>query len=179
MRSTLAEPATYAKKNLLPLQKELAWGAGKNRDWWHEPEIGPGGAGVSPASSTVTRRRDAGVLRSNLPADKFVIQSRNFAHGRQRFGLRWQLAEAKRSEDWSAAATPLSVRTFASKSAWLPRCGIPAAVQNPWLRRKPFWVYLCSSALRRVATKDGFVVKFSCENHHRRTLRRLFALQPS
>jgi hypothetical protein len=26
---------------------------------------------------------------------------------REDFGLRWQLAEAKRSEDWSAAATPL------------------------------------------------------------------------
>ena len=27
--------------------------------------------------------------------------------------------------------------------------------------------------LRKVATEDGFVVKFSRENHHRRTLRRL------
>jgi hypothetical protein len=45
-----------------------------------------------------------------------VIQSCNFAHGRQRFGLRWQPAEAKRSEDWSAAATPLSVLPGASKS---------------------------------------------------------------
>jgi hypothetical protein len=26
---------------------------------------------------------------------------------REDFGLRWQPAEAKRSEDWSAAATPL------------------------------------------------------------------------
>jgi hypothetical protein len=45
-----------------------------------------------------------------------VIQSCNFAHGRQRFGLRWQPAEAKRSEDWSAAATPLSALPVASKS---------------------------------------------------------------
>jgi hypothetical protein len=30
--------------------------------------------------------------------------------------MRWQPAEAKRSEDWSAAATPLSVLPVASKS---------------------------------------------------------------
>jgi len=34
--------------------------------------------------------------------------------------VRWQLAEAKRSEDWSAAATPLSVRPVASKSGVAP-----------------------------------------------------------
>jgi hypothetical protein len=36
-----------------------------------------------------------------------------------RFGVRWQLAEAKRSEDWSGAATPLFARPPASpKAAW-------------------------------------------------------------
>ena|GEM_PF-1610128 len=42
----------------------------------------------------------------NSALRKSVIQSCNFAHGRQRFGLRWQ----------SAAATPLSARPVASKS---------------------------------------------------------------
>jgi hypothetical protein len=33
-----------------------------------------------------------------------------------KFGLRWQPARAKRSEDWSAAATPLLVRRFVPES---------------------------------------------------------------
>jgi hypothetical protein len=52
-----------------------------------------------------------------------VIQSCNFAHGRQRFGLRWQ----------SAAATPL----FA----------LPPQSKNLWLRRKPRWVHPCASVV--------------------------------
>jgi hypothetical protein len=37
----------------------------------------------------------------------FTLPSVKVTHAREDFGLRWQLAEAKRSEDWSAAATPL------------------------------------------------------------------------
>ena len=46
----------------------------------------------------------------------------------QRFGVRWQPAEAKRSEDWSVAATPLFARLPSSESGVaLP---LPAAVQK-------------------------------------------------
>ena len=72
-------------------------------------------------------------------SSKSVIQSRNFAHERQRFGLRWQLAEAKRSEDWSAAATPLSVRPVASKS------GVAPALRDS--RRNPKSVVAAQAAL--------------------------------
>ncbi|MGO9536661.1 MAG: hypothetical protein ACLPYZ_02010, partial [Limisphaerales bacterium] len=65
------------------------------------------------------------VVAAQAALGSSVIQSCNFAHGRQRFGLRWQ----------SAAATPLSVGSqLHPKAAWLPLCGIPAAVQNLWLR---------------------------------------------
>jgi hypothetical protein len=65
-----------------------------------------------------------------------VIQSCNFAHGRQRFGLRWQ----------SAAATPLSVLPVVSKSGVALRfppqskiCGCGASrvrfiCVHPWLK---------------------------------------------
>ena len=82
-----------------------------------------------------------------------VIQSCNFAHGRQRFGLRWQPAEAKRSEDWSAAATPLSALPVASKSGVALRfppqskicgCGVSRAglirVEVPQRRRRDIFV---------------------------------------
>src|ERR1017187_3989586 len=53
-----------------------------------------------------------------------VIQSCNFAHGRQRFGLRWQ----------SAAATPLSALPVASKSGVALR--FPPQSKKLWLRPK-------------------------------------------
>jgi hypothetical protein len=37
----------------------------------------------------------------------FALLSVRIVETREDFGVRWQLAEAKRSEDWSAAATPL------------------------------------------------------------------------
>jgi hypothetical protein len=52
------------------------------------------------------------------------VQSCNFAHGRQRFGLRWQ----------SAAATPLSALPVASKSGVALR--FPPQSQNLRLRPK-------------------------------------------
>jgi hypothetical protein len=58
-----------------------------------------------------------------------VIQSCNFAHGRQRFGLRWQ----------SAATTPLSVRPVASKS------GVAPALRDS--RRSPKSVVAAKAAL--------------------------------
>jgi len=92
-------------------------------------------------------------------SSKSVIQSRNFAHERQRFGLRWQLAEAKRSEDWSAAATPLSVRPGCVKSGVAPAlagfppqskirgCGVSRSGfirVHPWLRNFAPWRFCCS-----------------------------------
>jgi hypothetical protein len=63
---------------------------------------------------------------------------------RQEFGLRWQPAEAKRSEDWSAAATPLSALQDDSKSGVAPALrDSPAAVQNRWLQRKRRCVPSC------------------------------------
>jgi len=52
-----------------------------------------------------------------------------------KFGLRWQPAEAKRSEDWSEAATPLFARFLHVQK----RRGVslPAAVQIFWLRLGP------------------------------------------
>ena len=58
-----------------------------------------------------------------------VIQCQEFAHGWQRFGLRWQ----------SAAATPLSVRLVASKSVVAP------ALRDS--RRSPKFVVAAQAAL--------------------------------
>ena len=50
--------------------------------------------------------RKASTIYSLRPGS-FAVLSRIFVTVCEDFGLRWQLAEAKRSEDWSAAATPL------------------------------------------------------------------------
>jgi hypothetical protein len=59
---------------------------------------------AKPTKELVRRFRQLTQIKTS------VIQSCNFAHGRQRFGLRWQ----------SAAATPLSVLPVASKSGVAP-----------------------------------------------------------
>jgi hypothetical protein len=59
MRSTLAEPAAYAKKNLLPLQKRFGLGPVKITVGGGELEIGPW-----------ERRRLAGQFRCLTPAGR-------------------------------------------------------------------------------------------------------------
>jgi|GEM_PF-1468712 len=57
MHTTLAEPAAYAKKNLLPLQKRIGLGPVKIAIGGGEPKIGPW-----------ERRRLAGQFRCHTPA---------------------------------------------------------------------------------------------------------------
>jgi len=54
---------------------------------------------------------------------------------RENFGVRWQSAEAKHSEDWSAAATPL-FDCGQSFQSGVPRMlsGFPPQSKKIWLR---------------------------------------------
>jgi hypothetical protein len=78
---------------------------------------------AKPTKELVRRFRQLTQIKTS------VIQSCNFAHGRQRFGLRWQ----------SAAATPLSVLPVASKS------GVAPALRDS--RRSPKSVVAAQAAL--------------------------------
>jgi hypothetical protein len=66
---------------------------------------------------------------------------------RDDFGLRWQPAEAKRSEDWSTAATPLFGCGESFQSGVALR--FPPQSKNAWLQfhRSAFLRVLCVSAL--------------------------------
>ena len=75
-------------------------------------------------------------LRCTFPGDFAVRFVRTLARCED-FGLRWQPAEAKRSEDWSAAATPLFDCGQSSQSG--------VALRFP-PQSKKIWVWFCRVA---------------------------------
>ena len=89
---------------------------------------------ISFRSRIPGNRHRSGEIREIRVSPLSVIQSCNFAPGRPRFGLRWQPAEAKRSEDWSAAATPLFDREQSFQSGVALR--FPPQSKKIWRLRR-------------------------------------------
>jgi hypothetical protein len=67
----------------------------------------------------------------------FALLSVRIVETREDFGVRWQLAEAKRSEDWSAAATPLFDCGQSFQSGVAPALRDSRRTPKNRLRRQP------------------------------------------
>jgi hypothetical protein len=58
---------------------------------------------------------------------------------------------ARTTKIWTAVAERSGDTAFRTVGCAQKRRGasLPAAIQNPWLRHKPFWVHLCPSVVKR------------------------------